>query len=49
MVRFKPSDRRKLEHIAELQRRPLSQMVRAIALDWLAARHRRRQNAEPLK
>ena len=43
MVRFEFSDRRKLERIAEKQRRPLSQMVRAIALDWLDAQQHRRE------
>jgi hypothetical protein len=43
MIRFEPSDRRQLERLADLQRRPLSQMVRAIALDWLDAQQHRRK------
>jgi hypothetical protein len=35
MVRFELGDRRELERLAAKQRRPLSQMLRAIALDWL--------------
>jgi hypothetical protein len=47
MVRFAASDRAKLERVAERERRPTAQLLRAIVLDWLDGQ--RRQQTEAAK
>ena len=39
-IRMSPTLRRQLEDIAEKQERSISQQLRKIALDWLAAQRR---------
>ena len=45
-VRFDANQRRRLECVAELERRSTAELVRLIVTDWLAAEYHRRHELQ---